>query len=281
MKYCEVRLLKIGIIVNVGKDVGLTVTKQVIDCLEKQDIPIQINSEVAAILNREDIAGEFNDCGLIIVIGGDGTILRVAQQAIRLDLPILGINLGRLGFLADIESSEISKYLTKDNLLNAFVEERMILQTTIGTDIFYGINEVSIIRANTSRITEFEISINQEAFDTFPADGILVSTPIGTTGYNLSAGGPIVVPNANNLILTPICPHTLYGRSLVLTQDDVVNIRIHGDERLSLCVDGVEQMKVSQTNSIEVKKSLLSIKLLKLSDRDFFRVFAEKIFKRS
>ncbi|ONI44373.1 hypothetical protein AN641_07360 [Candidatus Epulonipiscioides gigas] len=265
-------MLKIGIITNLDKDKGLKVTSQVIDVLTKENIEVILESECENIYKFSDI---------LITIGGDGTILRVAQEAIIYNIPILGINLGRLGFLADIEALEIDKLITKKNILQAKIEERMMLNTIVSNKYRYlSLNETSLIRSFSSRITEFEISINNKIFDIYPADGILISTPTGSTAYNMSAGGPIVIPTSTNIILTPICPHTIYSRSIVLTEEDVISIKLLGQEELSLCIDGVVRMPINKNNTIQISKSHQKIKLLKLSNRDFFEIFSKKIFKK-
>ncbi|OON94636.1 MAG: hypothetical protein ATN31_00375 [Candidatus Epulonipiscioides saccharophilum] len=267
--------MKIGIATNIDKDKDLKVTSQIMKILRKEKLEFELESE-----NNE----MYRSVDLLIVVGGDGTILRVAQEAIVYGVPILGVNLGRLGFLADIEASEIESLLTRKNLMNAKVEERMMLTTNVSnnemTYEFLSLNETSLIRSFSSRITEFEISINHKVFDIYPADGILISTPTGSTAYNLSAGGPIVIPSSDNLILTPICPHTIYSRSIVLTNQDIVSIRLQGQEELSLCIDGVVKMSINKNDLIEISKSSTTIKLIKLSNRDFFEVFSKKIFKK-
>ncbi|WP_010166208.1 NAD(+)/NADH kinase [Candidatus Epulonipiscium viviparus] len=267
--------MKIGVATNLDKDKDLKVTLQIAEILKRENIEFELECNNREICSWAD---------MLIVVGGDGTILRVAQDAVLYDIPILGINLGRLGFLADIEASEIDKLLTKENLVKAKIEERMMLNTTVTNALmkyeYLALNETSLIRSFSSRITEFEISVNKKVVDIYPADGILISTATGSTAYNLSAGGPIVVPEADNIILTPICPHTIYSRSIVLTNKDEVSIRLPDQEELSLCIDGVVKMSINKNDTIEICKASKRVKLLKLSDRDFFEVLSKKIFKK-
>jgi len=267
--------VKIGVATNLDKDKDLKVTLQIAEILKRENIEFELECNNREICSWAD---------MLIVVGGDGTILRVAQDAVLYDIPILGINLGRLGFLADIEASEIDKLLTKENLVKAKIEERMMLNTTVTNALmkyeYLALNETSLIRSFSSRITEFEISVNKKVVDIYPADGILISTATGSTAYNLSAGGPIVVPEADNIILTPICPHTIYSRSIVLTNKDEVSIRLPDQEELSLCIDGVVKMSINKNDTIEICKASKRVKLLKLSDRDFFEVLSKKIFKK-
>ncbi|OOB77811.1 MAG: hypothetical protein BEN18_09560 [Epulopiscium sp. Nuni2H_MBin001] len=279
----------IGIIPNITRDKELSITKAVLHALAEQGIVANVSTDIARQIGREDLACEESElCSkaeLLIAIGGDGTILNTVQKSISSQVPILGINSGRLGFLAELESKDIRKYLTKERLLNAKVEERMVLSVTVtdeegNENSFYVLNEVSLIRSHTSRITEIETCINNRVNDLYPADGILVATPTGSTAYNLSAGGPIVMPYAKNFILTPICPHTIYSRTIVLAQTDVVGIRIMGAESLSLCVDGEAKMSVNKQYIIEVKEAPYVVKLLRLTDLDFFETLRKKIVER-
>ncbi len=222
---------------------------------------------------------------MIITIGGDGTILRAAGKATFHDVPILGINLGRLGFLAGVESPDIEKLITREKLQNATIEERIMLHIIACDGMgnksnFWCLNEVSLIRAFSSRITDFEITINDKLYDVYPADGILVATPTGSTAYNLSAGGPIVAPYSKDIILTPICPHTIYSRSIILTERDTIGIKMIGEEQLNLCIDGEAQMNFTKRHSVQVKKSSKVVKLVQLGELDFLQVLKTKIVGR-
>ncbi len=277
----------IGIVTNTSRDIDLKVTKMVINWLQLERFNVKIPTEVAQIGGLENLASDeiYVECDLIIAIGGDGTILSVAQQSILSQVPILGLNLGRLGFLADIETTDIQKYLTQERLTMATTEERMMIEINVthnGQNVgkFHALNELSIIRVYDSRITEIETSINKKVYDIYPADGILVATPTGSTGYNLSAGGPILVPYARNIILTPICPHTIFSRTMILTDQDLIGIKIAGEEELSLCIDGESKMIISNEHNVEVRASEEVVRLLKVSDMDFFDILTKKIVER-
>ncbi|OON95440.1 MAG: hypothetical protein ATN36_08495 [Epulopiscium sp. Nele67-Bin005] len=280
---------KIGVIPNLLRDKDLAITKKVIAWLQKEKLLVYVSCYIANLLNQPDLGTDaeemYKTADALIVIGGDGTILSVAQKVYKMQIPIVGINLGRLGFLADVESCNVEEFLPilcKDDIS---IDKRMMLRTkVIGptgvTSFYHALNEMSLTRTSGSRITEFEIIVNEKVYDIYPADGILVATPTGSTAYNLSAGGPIVMPYAKNLILTPICPHTIYSRSIVLSDKDVIGLRIVGQGEISCCIDGQVRMMITNEHIIEVERSAYTTQLLKLSGTDFLDILNKKIVER-
>ncbi len=286
---------KIGIIPNLLKDEGLKMTKEVIGWLIKYEFEIVVAEHIGEMLGdafaTHLLAIEekqlYPYCEAIIAIGGDGTILSVAQRACHTQTPIIGINLGRLGFLADIESTD--KECLIEKLLNDSytLEERMMLAIKViepsgETQYFQALNDVSITRSNFSRITEFEVRVNDQFVDFYAADGILVATPTGSTAYNLSAGGPIVSPGANVMILTPICPHTIASRSIIVSDTDHICLKTynHNGTQLELAVDGQTKVVITPKHKIEIEKAVYTTKLIKLWQQDFFDILRKKIVER-
>lgn len=285
------RLNHIGIIPNLMKDKDLKITTQIVSWLNTHDLAPYMSEEIAQQIKAHVIgvpeAQLYKCCDGLIVIGGDGTILGVAEAASREDLPILGINLGRLGFLADIEPYEIESALEKLILKKEYkVQERMMLRATIigsdgKTNVFHALNDVNVTRGSFARLVEFEIHINEELSDIYRADGVIVATPTGSTAYNLSAGGPIVVPQASTYIVTPICPHTFYSKSVMLCDQDKVRIRtLEETEDMALSLDGKLKMYLTSQDEVLVERSPYVAKLIKISDREFFEILREKIVER-
>lgn len=276
--------MNIGIIPNLARDPNLKVTKEVIRLL-KDNFKVYLTQNVANKLSQPELGKTetfiFKNSNLLIAIGGDGTMLDIVQKTFSYKLPIIGINSGRLGFLADIESSELTTLLNRLNSNTQNIEKRMMLQATIthpnsNVEHFHALNDVTINRIGSNRITEFEVNINNCKVDSYTADGIIISTPTGSTGYNLSAGGPIVIPCARNIIITPICPHTLYSRSIVLTDKDEVSIKTEG----TVCIDGQNKVDITTYHIVEISCSPYEVQLIKLSDKHFFEVLRKKIIKR-
>lgn len=282
---------KIGIIPNLLKDVDLHITNQVADWLKNQGFQVYVASHIGQKLQSDYIEVEEEDiytrCEAIIAIGGDGTILGIAQKACLYSMPIIGINLGRLGFLADIETERVEELLAKLLKDDYYLEERMMLMVKIiepsgEVQRYYALNDVSVTRGSCSRITEFEMLVNDAFSDIYAADGVLVATPTGSTGYNLSAGGPIVTPGAKTMLITPICPHTIYSRTIVLSDTDKVQIKTHNFDgtQLELAVDGQTKVYITPRHQIEIEKAPYTTKLIKLSERHFFEILRKKIVER-
>lgn len=281
----------IGVVPNLERDKELFTTKKLIENLKKKNISVYVSKQIALCIQDEAIGLSeeelYKTCDVIIAIGGDGTILSSAQNASLSGIPVLGINQGRLGFLADIEIDAIDELIEK--LLNRDykIEERMMLQTKVTQpngkeEIFYAVNDVTVTRGSFSRMEDFKIYANNELVDVYPADGILIATPTGSTAYNLSAGGPIVVPTAKALIVTPICPHTIYSRSIIMSHLDVIYIKTCNYEgaMMQLCVDGKPKVDITPAHDIEVMKSPYILKLVKTSHLSFFEILRNKIVER-
>ena len=227
------------------------------------------------------------DC--VIALGGDGTILKVSRDLRRWKLPIVGVNLGTLGFLAEIEPEQI--YPVLDRLLqdDYEVEERMNIcgsiykkgqKEPLHTDV--ALNDIVVSRAGFSRVIGLRVYVNGRVMDNYEADGLIVSTPTGSTGYNLSAGGPIVSPRTNVMIITPISPHSLTSKSIVLGNTDeivveVLKMRKAQEEEAIVNFDGQPGTQLSAGDRIVIHKAEQTTKMLKLFDVSFYEVLREKM----
>lgn len=283
--------MNIGIIPNILRDHELKTTQVVVDWLKQHDFNVYTTEHIQQLLQGKTSMMQeeelYKCCDLVIAIGGDGTLLSACQKAAVSNVPLMGINLGRLGFLADIEMSEVETLFEKLLTGKLEIEERMMLRCKVidpeGKEhIFYALNDVSVTRGSSSRISEYEISVNNHYLDIYPADGVVVATPTGSTAYSLSAGGPIVMPHAKSIIITPICPHTIYSRSVIVSDEDHIQIRTHNYDgtRLELAIDGQMVLTVGPFHQIEIEKSIYATKLIKLSDRHFFEILRKKLVER-
>lgn len=282
--------MKLGIIPNLTKDKDLNVTRSILLWFTNKGVEVLLESEIAECLDYE--AGGFSReemfsaCEVIIVLGGDGTILNIARQSSQYDVPLFGINMGHLGFLAEAELSDM--YLSLEKILKAdyFVEKRMMLEASVegNTDELkelLALNDISITKGTLSRMISFSIFINNSFFDLYYADGIVISSPTGSTAYSLSAGGPIVSPDLNVLVITPICPHTLHNRSIVVSEKDEVRIEICEENlEVMLSVDGQDSYKLIPGKVVNVRSSSCVTNLVKLKQRSFFDVLRRKISER-
>ncbi len=284
------RMRHIGIIPNKLKDTDLKVTERIAAWFNENNLSAYTTPDIAIHLESHTIAVSetelYEICDSLIVIGGDGTILSVAEAASMKNIPIVGVNLGRLGFLADIEPQEIEVSLEK--LLGGIyeIEERMMLRATIISPedkkyVFHALNDINVTRGSFARLVEFEIRINNELCDIYPADGMIVSSPTGSTAYNLSAGGPILVPHANTYVVTPICPHTLYAKSIILSDHDTIQIATLEEAKdMALSIDGRLKMYLTPQHVVNIERAPQVTKLIKLSERKFFDILREKIVER-
>jgi len=236
-------------------------------------------------LCKPDLAKpEVPDC--ILVLGGDGTLLRAARNLLNQDIPLLGINLGTLGYLAEVEIAAIEEAL--DKLLgDRFTrEERMMLEGQVRrqdmTEQNYALNDIVISRCGSLQVLTFQIYVNGQFLNSYSADGMIVATPTGSTGYNMSAGGPIVEPGASLLLLTPICPHTLNTRSIVLAPDDEIRIEIPRGkdgqrQTVEASYDGSHKVRLQTDDSIVIRRADKTTGILKLNTESFLTVLHKKM----
>lgn len=280
----------IGIITNNEKDVGFAYTNMLIESIRKFGgqavIPTRSVTKGMEGLDNE-VEEICSKCELIICLGGDGTFLKTARTAYLYNLPILGINLGSLGFLTDIEKGEIDKAVESIFRNNYIIEERMMLSSRIYKEgkLFaedVAINDVSISRAGIPRILHLSTYIDDNFFDMFPGDGIVVATPTGSTAYSMSAGGPIAEPTSKLIIVTPICPHMLYSRSFVASEERRVKVSVSDgfEHKALVTVDGQKNYEITGGDYIEIEKAASKVKILKIHSKNFFTVLRNKIYDR-
>lgn len=224
----------------------------------------------------------------VIVLGGDGTLLKTAHDLRELQVPLFGINLGTLGFLAETELNSIEPALNDLFENNYTIESRMMLSMTAhghskdGQNILYALNDVVITRSGFSRLIRIRVYVNGEFVNEYRGDGIIISTPTGSTGYNLSAGGPVVTPKTELMIITPICPHSLNTRSIIVSSDDVVSVKIcegkkTQDEEAIVTIDGNELIYLQAEDVVEIRKASCRTQLVKLPDINFFDILRKKL----
>lgn len=221
-----------------------------------------------------------------VTLGGDGTIIHTAKHAACLNRPVLGINCGRLGFMAGLEADELSQLsaLIKGQYV---VEQRMMLNVCVHsadgkTTDFYALNDAVVQRGVFSRMVELEVESGQEHVDTYHADGAIVATPTGSTAYSLSAGGPIIDPAVNCILLTPICPHSLHTRSYIF--DKNANLFLHAvnadEEEAYLSIDGEEGLRIYAGDTVQITRAEVKARLIKIKEMPFYLVLNQKLNNR-
>jgi NAD+ kinase len=220
----------------------------------------------------------------VVVLGGDGTLLGAARRVGRYGVPILGVNLGGLGFLTEIPLRNLYPAVTLMLEGRLEVETRLMLEAVVKrqdteTCRFMVLNDVVINKGALARIIDLDVFINDQFLTTFRADGLIVSTPTGSTAYNLSAGGPILYPTISSFILTPICPFTLTNRPILLPESHVVSITLsrRGEERVSLTFDGQVGFDLFQGDKVLIQKAKEKLKLIKSPEQGYFEILREKL----
>lgn len=219
-------------------------------------------------------------CDMIIALGGDGTILRLARLVRRTQTPILGINLGKLGFLAEVSQHEIGTVL-KHLLRGEYnIEERTMLQVASGQgkNKMYCLNDIVVSKYNSQRVIDIEIFLNNEPLTTFTADGVIVATPTGSTAYALATGGPIVTPSNPSILLCPLSPHSLTARTLVVSDNDEIKIGVSTHDRyLHVVADGQVSKVFPTPASVTITKSAHVTKLIKIRGKSYYSLLKRKL----
>ena len=265
---------KFYVITNKSKDVSMDTSTRIKKYIEEKGKEC-ILAENAQTLPKD------TDC--VLVLGGDGTLIRAARELHAYDVPMIGINLGTLGYLAEVEVQNIEAAI--DQLLSdkPVVEARMMLKGTLNNQLEdVALNDIVLTRLGSLRVIRFNIYVNGEFLNSYQADGMIISTPTGSTAYNLSAGGPIVEPTASMIVVTPICSHALNTSSIVLSAEDEIILEVgegrDGEiEEAGISFDGDRNIEVHTGDRIVIRKAEETTKLLKLSKVSFLETLRKKM----
>lgn len=281
---------KFFIITNSEKDVDLETTLYIQDYIMKKGGSCQIQRESHAGAGEHyrytNPAGIAADTDAILVLGGDGTVIQAAHDVADCGIPILGINLGTLGYLAEIDCHNIRQALDSLFAGTYEIEERMMLEGGRSTQLKeqweIALNDIVISRQGKLRVVEYRIFVNDKYLTSYKADGMIVSTPTGSTGYSMSAGGPIVEPDAQLILVTPICPHTLNRTSIVLNAKDHIAIEVWGVHGGTLpeavaSFDAGHGMEMCPGDRLEICRCGRTMKLIKISRDSFLQVLSRKM----
>ena len=252
-------------------------------------LPFQVEEgsrlELPPQLELRPMAEELRGADVLICFGGDGTILHAAKDANHYGVPVLGVNMGSVGFMAELESGELS-LLSRLASGRYEIESRMMLDVRVMRDAreqFHetALNDAVVTKGAVARVLDLEITGDRVVMSSFSGDGVVVCTPTGSTAYSMAAGGPIVEPTAQNLIVTPICAHALHAKSMVLDRARMVGVRLpQGSRKLAyLSVDGGRAWKLTAADRVEIKRSKLTTQLVRLTGRSFYESINQKLGK--
>jgi len=262
---------------------------RLVRALEKRGIRSLLDAETAAALKLDRLAATAEQmqekAELFVALGGDGTLLATARQAAPAGIPILGVNLGGFGFLAEVAEKDALFALEAALAGECRIEERLVLEAQVfrsGEQIrtFHALNDVVISKGAFSRMLRLRTSVDGHYLSGIPADGLLVATPTGSTGYSLSAGGPVVDPRVQAMLLLPICPHTLSQRPLVASADQVLEITVpalQADQEAGLTVDGQIGFRLDSHDRVRVKRAEFAARLVAVGEPSFYRRLRTKL----
>ncbi len=240
----------------------------------------ELRAEAASSLQTAAMADLGEVCGLAIVLGGDGTFISVARQLARYDVPIIGVNQGRLGFLTDLTLANLSTSLPR-LLAGEYREERRALlsvsSSLANADQYLAVNDVVVNRGGATSLVDLEISLNDRFAYGFRADGVIVATPTGSTAYALSAGGPIMAPFVNAFTIVPIAPHALTNRPIVVADDSVIRITVARAREALASIDGHQVIPLGEGDSVVLRRAQDTVRLWHPLDYDYYHTLREKL----
>jgi len=277
----------IGIMANLDKSATIDVTREILGYLNELNVEVMLPVNLAAQMEREDLGFSeqelAQESSAIIVLGGDGTLLSVARRWPFWGVPMFGVNLGHLGFLTEVEEDG-SKDAIYNIVKNEFrLQERMMLKATVSRNGMqvseaFALNDCVITKGAFARMIRLEVHIGRSYLETFPADGVIIATPTGSTAYSLSAGGPIVDPSMQLMLLTLICPHMLQARPVVISAREKIRVKLHSvHEDMVLTLDGQEGIRLYPGDEIVVEKADIVTRLIKIAPRSFYDVLRRKM----
>lgn len=283
--------MKTAVVVNLSKEEAITCAGEISLLMLSNNADVFMLSECAPFYKgvkvsyTDTIEELFRICDIAITVGGDGTIIHAAKYAARFDKPLIGVNVGRLGFAADIEIDGISE-LTRILDGDYSVEERVLFDVEViknGVSKNYlAVNDAVIARGQLSKIIDLQVTLDDEEIAKYRADGLLFSTPTGSTAYSLSAGGPIIAPQLDCILMTPVCPHSLFSRSVIFEGNSVltVSVKIPDECCCVLTIDGEKNVDILADDIVKIKKSDLKLKFVSINKRNFYRKLNEKLKER-
>ncbi len=278
--------MKIGLYTNLTRDPNAQYTKAVYNILKEKNVIIRISNDLNGVDFGEPIENTYNNCDLakfsdvVIVLGGDGTILRIAKECATCGTPIFAVNIGHKGFLSEVNKEDLKQDFNDLFSGNYILDNRKFLKVKVngmGKE-HYALNEVVVAQSLCSRILKSNITVNGTMVDKYVSDGIIISTPTGSTAYSLSAGGPIVAPDVSCFIISPICAHSLHSRPLIVSNSSVV--QVHLTEAIpgaNVNIDGQNVERIKNGDVVEIADSNLFVSFIRRPNFNFYEKLLAKM----
>jgi len=274
--------LRVNVICNLFRNDAIVAAKEAVAWLRNHHVACGTDRDGAEALDLPGLpSDQLAFCDLMITFGGDGTLIRAAHLCSSVGTPILGVYYGRFGFVTQCMPNEVGAALSQFIDGKVIIEERMMIQTELIREdrvvaTLHSLNEAAVQRSATTRVLTFDVRVNGSRLSRYPADGVMVATPTGSTAYNLSAGGPVVDPSLQAMLITAIMPHTLSARPLVLRPDAVVDIKVETRGEAVLSCDGQSRLHLLSGDSVRVTRSNRSTRLVFVDSSDFFDKLADR-----
>lgn len=282
---------KVAVITNNTRDKNYIQSKNLVKLLRKEDFEVLMPEyakeecyfDFVSYMEDNDI---FSKCDVAVTLGGDGTILNIAHHCAKNSVPVLGVNFGNLGYMTELENGEI-EYVPRILKSDYNVEKRMMLNVDVIKNnkvlkSYVALNDAVVSNGTITRMLKLELYCNDSLINTFQADGIIVATPTGSTAYSFSAGGPIVEPSFESFCVTPICSHSVYSRSIVLSPKSFIDIKgINlNDRQAFLTVDGTVNIEIEKDMTVRCSKSNLYTQLIRVDKKNFYDTLKNKLGRR-
>ncbi len=279
--------MKIAVVANLKNNGAVDASRVLINKLHEGNADIYMLSDIKELLDFDFITyfnsydELFKSCDIAVIAGGDGTIMHSARFAAIYSKPIVGVNLGRVGFVAELTPQDTDMFL-RISKGDYNIQQRMVLSVSVidekgNNKSYLAINDAVVSRGALSHIIDLNVSVGDKEVGTYRADGLLFSTPTGSTAYALSAGGPIIDPSLNLIELTPVCPHSLADRTVLFSDDAVLSVTCNSTDTAYLTVDGQVSVPLATTDRVVVKRSEYNLQMITLREMNFYKIVGEKL----
>lgn len=266
--------MNVGLVVHDGRPEVISFARDFLTSADRAGLVVVADERIAALVDETRLGEGAPD--IVVAVGGDGTMLAAAQEALAHNVPLFGFNLGTIGFLTEVEPAKL------DDVVNALVagdyttEARMGIMATLGSAQARGLNDVVVEKIDTLRLVHLEVEIDGDPFLTYRADGLIVSTPTGSTAYNFSAGGPLVDHSISALLMTPVASHSLFSRTMVLPAESVIRVTVRRERPARASVDKVRLGEAAENDVVEIRRTPEPIRFVRFDHRSFPRAVTEK-----
>jgi NAD+ kinase len=276
--------MRLGIVINRDKARAAESVMELCNALDRRGIEVCINRDAATLIKGScparpvemDVLGR--DCDFILSFGGDGTLLAAARAVGSYGKPILGVNIGKLGFLTAVETGDLLHAVERLIAGDCRTESRLVLHAQLeGHAPIFALNDLVVIRSDAARMIRIRVDIDGTFLNRYTADGLIVATPTGSTAYSLSANGPILTPSLDALVINPICPHTLTMRPIVVGGTQEIRLHLEDDYTAFLTSDGQEEQRLTGGEIITIRKAAHTIQLVRFPEKDFFDILRGKL----